>query len=128
MNKLEYEFCKAQKDDNSKWTYSVIEKYKDEIILFDYNDDLPLGIKPIEATGHTPGHTVYQIEQVLLTGDLMHAAVIQFDHPEIGSVFDSDREKSIESRKRLLKYAKDNKLIIAAIHFPAPPIDYRFTK
>ena len=128
INKLEYEFCKNNKDDQSKWAFSAIEKYKDDIILFNFNDDLPLGVKPVEATGHTPGHTVYQIEKILVIGDLMHAAVIQFDHPEIGSIFDADKLKAIESRKKILKYAKNNNLIIAAMHFPAPALDYRYNK
>lgn len=57
-------------------------------------DDFPSGIHPIEAYGHTPGHVVFLIkdgkEALLIWGDLVHAAAIQYPHPEISVRYDSD--------------------------------------
>ena len=34
-------------------TMKIIEK---QLVKFDFNDTLPLGIKPLKAFGHTPGN------------------------------------------------------------------------
>ena len=41
---------------------------------------------------------------------------IQFKYPEICAQYDIDEKESIESRKRLLKYAEENKLLVAGMH------------
>ena len=42
------------------------------------------------------------------------------EHPEICASFDMDKETAIATRKRILKYASDNALTMAGMHFPAP--------
>ena len=99
--------------------YEKIKKICDkQIIQYDYDDKLPLDIVPIKAFGHTPGHTCYRKEELLIIGDLIHAEKIQFKHPEICGVFDNDENLSIESRKRILKYSEENHLLLAGHHLP----------
>ena len=99
--------------------YEKIKKIcEKQIIQFDFEDKLPLGIIPIKAFGHTPGHTCYRKDELLIIGDLIHAEKLQFKHPEISSVFDNDENLSIESRKKILKYAEENKLLLAGHHLP----------
>ena len=86
------------------------------VIQFSFEDTLPLGVKSIKAFGHTPGHTCYRKDALLIIGDLIHGEKVQFQHPEICTVYDVDEEQSIESRKRVLKYAEENKLFIAGHH------------
>ena len=45
---------------------------------------------------------------------------LQKDHPEINSNYDMDKPKSTESRKRVMQYARDNKLLMAGMHLPPP--------
>lgn len=99
---------------------SIINLYKDQLHLFEFNQTLPNGVVPIDAVGHTPGHTAFQVENVLIIGDLMHGYALQKDHPEINSNYDMDKEKSAESRKRLMEYAKQNNLTMAGMHLPPP--------
>ena len=94
-------------------TMKICEK---QIVQFDFNDTLPLGIKPIQAFGHTPGHTVFRKDDLLIIGDLIHGELIQFKHPEICATYDHDEKESIESRKKILKYAEENKLLVAGMH------------
>ena len=94
--------------------------YKDSLHLFAFGDSLPHGVLALDAVGHTPGHTAFQFSNLLVIGDLMHGYALQKDHPEINSNYDMDKEKSIESRKRLMQYARDNKLTIAGMHLPPP--------
>ena len=94
-------------------TMKIIEK---QLVKFDFNDTLPLGIKPIKAFGHTPGHTCYRKDDLLIIGDLIHGQDIQIKHPEICATYDHDEKASIEARKNILKYAEDNKLFVAGMH------------
>ena len=87
-----------------------------QIIKFNFEDTLPLGVIPIKAFGHTPGHTCYRKDDLLIIGDLIHGEKIQFQYPEICAVYDGDEKQSIESRKKILKYAEENKLFIAGHH------------
>ena len=99
----------------------VFEKVKKicdkQIIQFDFDKDiLPLDIKPLRAFGHTLGHTCYRKDNLLIIGDLIHGEKIQYKYPEICAVFDTDEKMSIESRKKILKYAEENKLFMAGHH------------
>ena len=98
----------------------VMELYRDSLHLFAFGDSLPHGVLAIDAIGHTPGHTAFQVSNLLIIGDLMHGYALLKDHPEINSNYDMDKEKSIESRKRIMQYAKDNKLLMAGMHLPPP--------
>ena len=98
----------------------VMELYRDSLHLFAFGDSLPHGVLAIDAIGHTPGHTAFQVSNLLVVGDLMHGYALQKEHPEINSNYDMDKEKSIESRKRLMQYAKDNNLLMAGMHLPPP--------
>ena len=99
---------------------AVMGIYKDKLHLFAFGDSLPHGVLALDAVGHTPGHTAFQISNLLVIGDLMHGYALQKNHPEINSNYDMDKEKSIESRKRLMQYARDNKLTMAGMHLPPP--------
>ncbi|MBO7513704.1 MAG: MBL fold metallo-hydrolase [Fibrobacter sp.] len=98
----------------------VMALYKDSLHLFAFGDTLPHGVLAMDAVGHTPGHTAFQLANLLVVGDLMHGYALQKDHPEINSNYDMDKAKSAESRKRLMQYARDNKLLMAGMHLPSP--------
>ena len=99
---------------------AVMGIYKDSLHLFAFGDSLPNGVLALDAVGHTPGHTVFQFGNLLVIGDLMHGYALQKDHSEINSNYDMDKEKSIESRKRIMQYARENKLLMAGMHLPPP--------
>ena len=99
---------------------NIMALYKDSLHLFAFGDSLPHGVLAIDAIGHTPGHTAFQLANLLIVGDLMHGYALQKDHPEVNSNYDMDKPKSAESRKRILQYARDNKLLMAGMHLPPP--------
>ncbi len=99
---------------------AILGVYNDNLHLFAFGDTLPHNVEAIDAIGHTPGHTVFRYNELLVIGDLMHGYALQIKHPEINSNYDMDKEKSIESRKRILEYAKANGLTMAGMHLPAP--------
>lgn len=96
-----------------------IEKaYADRIVTFGPGEILPGNVLPIDAKGHTPGHTAYQLGTLLFAGDLMHGAALQLIDPTICANFDADREQAIANRIRILEYAAANSLTILGAHIP----------
>jgi glyoxylase-like metal-dependent hydrolase (beta-lactamase superfamily II) len=115
--KEEYEsWINNMPSDKNAIQVKTMKIYEKQVIQFTINDTLPLGIKQIEAYGHTPGHTLYRKDELLIIGDLIHGEKIQFKYPEICAFFDQDENKSIETRKNILKYAEDNNLLLAGMH------------
>lgn len=98
----------------------IMALYKDSLHLFAFGDSLPHGVLAMDAVGHTPGHTAFQLANLIIVGDLMHGYALQKDHPEINSNYDMDKPKAAESRKRIMQYASDNKLLMAGMHLPPP--------
>lgn len=94
--------------------------YDGRIVLFDADSELPCGIKAVRAYGHTPGHTMYRIDNILFAGDIMHAVALQLGNPDICARFDQDQEASARSRKALLQSASEEGLKVYGAHFPEP--------
>ena len=89
-------------------------------ISSDNADDLPYGVKPIAAPGHTPGHTLYQVGRLLVVGDLVHGAALQLVHPEICALYVMDPNQAAATRVSILDYARQGKFVLAGMHFPEP--------
>ena len=84
------------------------------------------GIYPIAAYGHTPGHTIFLIqnsdEKFLVFGDLLHVALVQFALPEISATFDVDANAAAVTRRQVLDYAAGNNIPIGGIHIVYPGV------
>jgi glyoxylase-like metal-dependent hydrolase (beta-lactamase superfamily II) len=84
------------------------------------------GITPIAAYGHTPGHTIFQIEnsgeKFLIIGDLLHIALVQFPVPEISATYDMDANVSAAIRRQVLDYAAKNRIPVGGMHIVYPGI------
>jgi glyoxylase-like metal-dependent hydrolase (beta-lactamase superfamily II) len=82
------------------------------------------GIKAVEAPGHSPGHAFYQIEsdgqKLVLWGDLVHAAAVQFADPGVAIQWDSDAKQAVETREKAFADAAKNGYWIAGAHLPFP--------
>ncbi len=111
-------YWKYMSNGNAKAAADAMAAYGDKVHCFEYTDALPLGIKPLAAPGHTPGHTVYQMGRLLIVGDLMHGLDLQIQDPGICPSFDMDRRKATESRTKYIDYIRKNKLVTAGMHFP----------
>ena len=97
-----------------------INRRRPDLHLFEFGETLPGNVVAMNAEGHTPGHTVFQANKLLVIADLIHGAALQLEHPEICATYDMDKEKAVKSRKYFLQYAKDNGLTMAGMHLPAP--------
>lgn len=117
---VEYDAWMAMPAERKAQVEKTMAAYKDHLHLFAYGDTLPGGVMTMAAIGHTPGHTAFQVGQLLVIGDLIHGSALQLEHPEICATYDMDKESSVSARKHFLQYAKDNQLTMAGMHLPAP--------
>lgn len=103
----------------------VVDIYGDDVQTFQFEEEIVLGVKALEAGGHTPGHTAFLMEsggrRLLCIGDLLHAAALQFPRPDLNASYDMAPDQARASRERILKMAADEGLPIAGMHvaFPA---------
>lgn len=119
LEKKEHDFWLKENSDNGLQK-AVITLYQDKINLFSFGDTLPHNVIALDASGHTPGHTAFQIENYLIIGDLIHGYALQINHPEINSNYDMNKPKSAECRKRLFKHIEQNNLTMIGMHLPEP--------
>lgn len=91
---------------------------------FDGNTELVPGVKAVASRGHTAGHTSYVVEskgqKLVLVGDLIHVAAVQFDDPSITIAFDSESKAAAVQRKATFADAAKNGYIIGATHLAFP--------
>ena len=82
------------------------------------------GITLEPAPGHTPGHSMVRIAsgaaQLLIWGDVVHMAALQFEKPDWSLAFDTDQGRAAETRKRVFDMAASDKLLVAGMHLPFP--------
>ena len=77
VNRVEAEAWLAMEGDRSKLAKSVLDAYKTHLHLFEAGDTLEGGVKSIATYGHTPGHTVFQKDSILVIAALIHGAALQ---------------------------------------------------
>lgn len=104
--------------------YAVAGKLKP----FVGNTELVPGIRAQSAHGHTPGHAVYVVEsrgeKLVLWGDLMHLAALQFKEPNVTIQFDSDSKSAARERKRAYADAAQNGYLLGASHIAFPGLGH----
>lgn len=120
VNRVEAEAWSAMETPNADLPKAVLGAYADHLHLFEAGDTLAGGVLTIAAYGHTPGHTLYQKDSILVIADLMHGAALQLEHPEFCPFFDMDPQAATEARIRILDYARQQGLTMYGMHLPAP--------
>jgi glyoxylase-like metal-dependent hydrolase (beta-lactamase superfamily II) len=124
ISKKENDYWLDPKTENSQLQKDIAAIYKDNIKTFTFGDTIVKGIVAVDASGHTAGHTAFLIgtgkKKMLIAGDFLHAAALQFPHPDESAQYDTDKNKAAQTRKTLMKTAEDNGWLIAGIHIPMP--------
>lgn len=90
--------------------------------------EITTGVRTRAAHGHTPGHTIYEIEsggkKLLLLGDMIHVASVQFENPSACMQFDSDQKAAEKQRKMIFAEAAKKGELVGAAHLPFPGIGH----
>jgi glyoxylase-like metal-dependent hydrolase (beta-lactamase superfamily II) len=95
---------------------------------FDGDTALVPGVKAIASRGHTAGHSMYTVEskgqKLVLWGDLMHVAAVQFADPAVTIQFDSDSKSAAVQRKKAYAEAAKAGYWVAGAHVSFPGIGH----
>jgi glyoxylase-like metal-dependent hydrolase (beta-lactamase superfamily II) len=104
--------------------YVAAGKFK----AFDGDTELVPGIKAVSAHGHTPGHSIYKVESkgqtLVLWGDLMHVAAVQFPEPGVTIQFDTDSKSAAVQRKRAYAEAAKQGYLVGSAHISFPGLGH----
>ena len=91
---------------------------------FEGATDLVPGVKAMATHGHTAGHVTYLVEsqgqKLVLWGDLIHVAAVQFDDPAVTIAFDSDSKMAASERKKAYNLAVSGGYVVGASHIAFP--------
>lgn len=94
------------------------------LTIFDDGQTIRDGVTAIPASGHTPGHTSYlfssQEQHLLVWGDIVHNAAVQFPHPETAIEFDWDKRQAVSTRRKLFALSGARQFWVAGAHIPFP--------
>lgn len=113
-----------------KTAVAAVTPYKQAGKLQTFEGPTPLvpGVRAVSAYGHTPGHTAYVVEskteKLVLWGDLMHVAAVQFEDPTVTIAFDSDSKTAEQARQAAFADAAKGGYWVAAAHLPFPGIGH----
>jgi glyoxylase-like metal-dependent hydrolase (beta-lactamase superfamily II) len=121
----------AKGGDGGKAIAGIVKAYTDagHFKPFDGSKDgveIVPGVKAFPAYGHTPGHTNYVAEskgqKLVLWGDLMHVAAVQFPNPSVTVQFDSDPKAAAPAREKAYAAAAKEGYYVAVAHVSFPGI------
>jgi glyoxylase-like metal-dependent hydrolase (beta-lactamase superfamily II) len=89
-------------------------------------DELLPQIRSCPIHGHTPGHTGYEFtskgETLLVWGDIVNVADIQFQRPDIGIIYDMNGPEADKTRQDLIERVAKDRVVVAGTHLPFPGI------
>ena len=104
--------------------YVAAGKYKP----FTGNTELVPGIKAVSSVGHTPGHTSYVVEsqgqKLVVIGDLIHVATVQFPDPTVVIGFDADSKAAEAERVKEFAAAAKGGYLLAGAHLSFPGLGH----
>ncbi|MFY0611852.1 MAG: MBL fold metallo-hydrolase [Hyphomicrobiaceae bacterium] len=102
--------------------------YDGRISTFKGETDLGNGISAFPLPGHTPGQSGFRIESqgqvLLILGDAVISAAIQFANPDAAAIWETDAEDSKKSRRRIFDIAARDRTLVSATHLPFPSFGY----
>lgn len=99
--------------------------YGERVTPFSGSGTVAPGIEARALPGHTVGHSGFLVAAgdappLLVFGDAVNVAALQFPHPDVAIAFDTDAELAVKTRKRLLDMAATERLLLAGTHMPFP--------
>ncbi|MYN04625.1 MBL fold metallo-hydrolase [Pseudoduganella sp. DS3] len=130
LSKVNLEKAGAEAKGNFQGPINAVAAYASagKLQPFDGNTELVPGVRSTSSYGHTPGHTTYVVEskgqKLVLMGDLMHNAAVQFPDPSVTIQFDSDAKAALAQRKAAFAEAAKQGYWMAAAHLPFPALGH----
>jgi glyoxylase-like metal-dependent hydrolase (beta-lactamase superfamily II) len=94
---------------------------RDRIRLIRDEEQFLPGVHALATPGHTPGHMAFLFDGGwCLTGDVAFHDPLSYTFPEAESLYDTDRDLGVKTRRRLLDRLVSDRLSIVGYHHPWP--------
>ncbi|MGE4373617.1 MAG: MBL fold metallo-hydrolase [Xanthobacter sp.] len=95
-----------------------------QVETYGWKDELAPGLVAVEAAGHTPGHTAFELNSgkdvLFIQSDLTNIPALFVRHPNWQVMFDMDGDKAAQTRKRIYDRLSSARIPVAGYHFPFP--------
>ncbi|QRK13465.1 MBL fold metallo-hydrolase [Archangium violaceum] len=95
---------------------------------FEGDTELFPGIRAIATPGHTPGHSFYSVEskgqRLVLWGDVMHVAAVQFPEPSVTIQYDVDSKAAAAQRAKAYADAAKQGYWVGVAHVSFPGLGH----
>jgi glyoxylase-like metal-dependent hydrolase (beta-lactamase superfamily II) len=99
-----------------------------KLIVFEGDAELVPGVRAQTAYGHTPGHTMYAVEsrgeKLLLWGDVVHVAAVQFEDPSVTIRYDLDVSEAEHVHELAFADAAKNGYLVGGAHISFPGLGH----
>jgi glyoxylase-like metal-dependent hydrolase (beta-lactamase superfamily II) len=99
-----------------------------KLTVFEGSTALIPGVRAQSAYGHTPGHTAYVVEsrgeKLVLWGDVVHVAAVQFDDPSVTIGYDVKSADAAHARELAFRDAAENGYLVGGAHMSFPGIGH----
>jgi glyoxylase-like metal-dependent hydrolase (beta-lactamase superfamily II) len=90
--------------------------------------DIVPGLTAVSAPGHTPGHAMVRVasgkDTLLVWGDIVHTATLQFPHPDWAIAFDTDQKQAIATRQKVFDMVATDGVKVAGMHLDFPGVGH----
>jgi glyoxylase-like metal-dependent hydrolase (beta-lactamase superfamily II) len=126
LSKAHMDAAPADRKDGYQGAMNMLNPYVSAGKFKPFSGDTELvpGIRAVASPGHTAGHTVYVVEskgqRLVLWGDLMHVAAVQFPNPAVTIRFDTDSAMAAAQRKKVFADAAEHGDWVAGAHLSFP--------
>ncbi|MBB2908931.1 glyoxylase-like metal-dependent hydrolase (beta-lactamase superfamily II) [Streptosporangium becharense] len=97
----------------------VIRPLGERVQAVDGGAEVLPGIHVLPTPGHTPGHQVVRVGDLVLTGDVVLHPV-QLENPRVPYLYDADPELAAATRAELLDRVRAERGMIGTAHFAEP--------
>ncbi|MBF8189529.1 MBL fold metallo-hydrolase [Nonomuraea sp. K274] len=97
----------------------VVSRIRDLLHVVEGDAEAAPGVHVNFAPGHTPGHQIARVGDVVMTGDLVLHPV-QLDNPAVRYLYDDDQVAAALTRAETLGALRAESAILATAHFSEP--------
>ncbi|MEO1331489.1 MAG: MBL fold metallo-hydrolase [Pseudomonadota bacterium] len=133
-NAVEYDFWSAEDklsggtERVARLTQSNVAPLAEKMSFIKPGEDVVSGVTAVDGSGHTPGHTVYNVEsegrRLMVTADVANHYVVSLQKPEWHVRFDMDKEAAGQARKQVFGMIAADRIPFVGYHMPFPAVGY----
>ncbi len=125
----EYDYWTKEADaERAKGVVANVVPLAEKFTFLSDGGEVVPGITAMAAHGHTPGHTIYNIEsggrRLVLTADTANHYVASLQRPDWEVRFDMDKAAAAASRKEVFGMLAADRVPFIGYHMPFPAIGY----